>query len=247
MRDGVLVALETSGPVASVAVGRDGMVAARRFLSDRGRHAGGLFPALAAILAETGIDRRQLGGVVVGAGPGSFTGVRVGAAAAKGLVHALGVPLYPVSSLAGAAVAEQAIPAGAWPGTGVGPDPPPRATAGDRVVAFDARGDRLFTGTYRLGDGPLQTLSPPAFRRLSELLEDPGLTGIPLCGDGALRHAAVLEGAGRTVLPPPAGHPSADGLLQVVFRSPDREPIRDSGEWVPDYLRATGAERGLGG
>ena len=149
MRDGVLVALETSGPVASVAVGRDGMVAARRFLSDRGRHAGGLFPALAAILAETGIDRRQLGGVVVGAGPGSFTGVRVGAAAAKGLVHALGVPLYPVSSLAGAAVAEQAIPAGAWPGTGVGPDPPPRATAGDRVVAFDARGDRLFTGTYR--------------------------------------------------------------------------------------------------
>ena len=246
MRDGVLVALETSGPVASVAVARDGAVLGRRFLSERGRHARGLLPALEAILADAGIDRREIGGVVVGAGPGSFTGVRVGAAAAKGLVHALGVPLYPVSSLAGAAMAEGAIPAGAWPGGGDGGGSP-GVVAGDRVVAFDARGDRLFTGAYRLGHGPLETLSSPAFRRLPELLEDPALTGMPLCGDGALRHASALRASGRTVLEAPAGHPSADGLLQLVFPSPGPDPVPAPGAWAPDYLRATGAERGLRG
>jgi tRNA threonylcarbamoyladenosine biosynthesis protein TsaB len=246
MKEGVLVALETSGAVASVAVARDGVVLGRRFLSERGRHARGLFPALETILSAGGIHRREIDGVVVGAGPGSFTGVRVGAAAAKGLVHALDVPLYPLSSLAGAAMAEQAIPAGVWPGSGEDGGSAALGT-GDRVVAFDARGDRLFTGAYRLGDGPLETLSPPAFRRLHELLEDPALAGMPLCGDGALRHAPVLRPSGRTVLPAPAGHPSADGLLQLAFRSQALHPVLEPGAWAPDYLRATGAERGLRG
>ncbi len=246
MNAGVLVALESSGPVASVAVARDGTVLGRRFLAERGRHARGLLPALEAILSAREIDRRQIAGVVVGAGPGSFTGVRVGAAAAKGLVHALGVPLYAVSSLAAAARAEGATRGGGWPGGGGG-EAPAGVAAGIRVVAFDARGDRLFAAAYRLGDGPLEIVSPPAFRRLPELLEDRELSGMPLCGDGALRHADVLEAAGRTVLPAPAGHPSADGLLQVIFRSAAPEPVRDPGGWAPDYLRATGAERGLPG
>jgi len=246
VKSGIVVALETSGPVASVAVARDGAVMERRFLTERGRHARGLLPALEAILSAREIERREIGGVVVGAGPGSFTGVRVGAAAAKGLVHALGVPLYAVSSLAGAAMAEKAIPEGGWPGGGGGAAHAGVAD-GVRLVAFDARGDRLFAAAYRVGDGPLETLSPPAFRRVPELLEDRGLSGMPLCGDGALRHAAIFEASSRTVLPAPAGHPSADGLLQVIFRSLAPDPVRDPGGWAPDYLRATGAEQGLPG
>jgi tRNA threonylcarbamoyladenosine biosynthesis protein TsaB len=243
---GAVVALETSGPLASVAVALDGAVVARRFLTEKGRHARGLIPALEGILSARQIDRREIAGVVVGAGPGSFTGVRVGAAAAKGLVHALGVSLYPVSSLAGAAVAEEAVPTGAWPWEGL-EEVQSGAASSTRVVAFDARGDRLFAAAYRLGGGSPEVLSPPAFRRLPELLEDPALSGMPLCGDGALRHVTLLRASGRTVLPAPAGHPSADGLLQVAFGSPTLEPVADPGGWVPDYLRATGAERGRRG
>lgn len=247
MSEGILVALETSGAVASVAVSRDGDVVGRRFLTERGGHARELFPALSSLLAAAGISRHSISGVVVGAGPGSFTGVRVGAAAAKGLVHALEVPLFPVSSLAGAAVAEVALPSGIdgpWGGGGVRAAPEAGSV---RLVAFDARGDRLFAAAYRLGSGSPVPLARPAFRRLPELLGDPALAGMPLCGDGALRHAAVLETAGRTVLPAPAGHPTADGLLHVVLSHPVPEPVPNPGDWAPDYLRATGAERGRPG
>ncbi|MEJ2540606.1 MAG: tRNA (adenosine(37)-N6)-threonylcarbamoyltransferase complex dimerization subunit type 1 TsaB [Gemmatimonadota bacterium] len=248
MRARVLVALETSGPVASVGVSRNGRVLGRDFLLERDRHAAGLLPALDGILDRVRVSRSEITGVVVGTGPGSFTGIRVAAAAGKGISHALGLPLVGISSLTAAVLTEQATPGGlpGWPnlpGEGastVSWTPPP---VPERVVLFDARGDRLFMAAFRLGDGAPEVLHPPAFRRLAELLEDRALAGALHCGDGALRHAALLRGQGRTVLPAPLGFPSADGLLYRMTLSPEPTPVPDHLDWEPDYLRATAAER----
>ena len=240
----VLLALETSGPVGSVAVAADGAVRARRFLGEAGGHAPQLVPAIQETLQEAGITSRDLTGVAVGAGPGSFTGVRVAASAAKGLTHALGLPLWPVSSLLGAVLTEQALPGDAGPWPWQGPGPGDRANL--RYVLLDARGDRFFAAVYRLGRGLPALLRPPHFVRLQEVLADSGSAQAVFCGDGALRHAGTLEASGRTVLPPPFGFPSADGLLRVLALDPERNPVDDPWGWEPEYLRATSAERAAG-
>lgn len=238
----ILAGLETSGPVASVAVSVDGDVAARTFLGERGGHAPGLIPALDRTLREAGVERSSLGGVVVGAGPGSFTGVRVAAAAAKGICHALEIPLWSVSSLLAAALTEATLPPGA------GPWSPAPDSVGQhlhtRYVLFDARGDRLFTAAYRLGGGAPVELRPPRFARLPEVLGDEELAGAGHCGEGAVRHSTALRAAGRLVLPPPLGFPTADGLLRALWLETDLLPLKDPFGWEPDYLRETSAERG---
>ena len=61
------------------------------------------------------------------------------------------------------------------------------------------------------------------------------------CGDGAVRHRDVLEGTGLRVLDPPAGVPTADGVLAAWARNPGEAVA--AGDWSPDYLRETGAVR----
>jgi len=78
---------------------------------------------------------------------------------------------------------------------------------------------------------------------VAEVLDEFIPLGALLMGDGALRHNALLEGAGNTVLPPPAGRPSARGLLRLLSLEPGAAPLDDVGRWEPDYLRESGAER----
>jgi len=99
----LLLALDTSTEVTSVGLARveDGVV---RLLGgvveDAPRAAlSRVLPMAEAMLAEAGFSASDLDGVVVGRGPGSFTGVRIGVAAAKGLAHGLGVPLWGVGTL----------------------------------------------------------------------------------------------------------------------------------------------------
>jgi tRNA threonylcarbamoyladenosine biosynthesis protein TsaB len=83
----------------AVAVVRDGAPLAERREEGRGQ-AATLLPAIAATLEEAGVDRRALSLIAVTVGPGSFTGVRVGLAAARGLALALGVPLAGITTTA---------------------------------------------------------------------------------------------------------------------------------------------------
>ena len=216
---GALIGLETSGSVGSVAVSVDGRVAARVFLEEGGRHAGALPPSIASALDAAGIGWDDVSGIAVGTGPGSFTGVRVAAAAANGLAHALGCPVHPVSSLAAAALS-----GAAWPSV--------------RRILFDARGDRLFTAVFEVGPESLRPIEPPHFTRLGDILTDPGVRVV--CGDGAERHRDVLTGIGMEFLEAPAGVPTAEGVLRAVAMTSDVGSFR-AGEWEPTYLRETGA------
>ena len=95
------LALDTSTPLGSVCVGVGSRVVARDVIHGQGSHSSDLIPTVGRVLQEAGADLSELAGLVVGAGPGSFTGVRVAAATAKGLAHALDIPLWAVSSLEG--------------------------------------------------------------------------------------------------------------------------------------------------
>jgi tRNA threonylcarbamoyladenosine biosynthesis protein TsaB len=94
----------TRTPVVAVAA-TDGTVMAERHWQSRHRHGEELLGRIEEVLAEIGAGRRDLTGVVVGTGPGSFTGLRIGLATAKTIAYALGIPIAGVSSTRALALA----------------------------------------------------------------------------------------------------------------------------------------------
>lgn len=230
----IVLAFDTSTSLGSVAVGdAKGEVFARRFLRKQGAHASSLVPAIQDVLGEAELDRSDVEGIVVGAGPGSFTGLRVSAATAKGLVRGMGISLTAVSSLAsGAVTAGLSIP---------GLDPPSvelRDTGQPRYVLFDARADRVYGACFRIRNGWLENLVPPHAGTLEDVLRQPPPANSLFCGGGARRHWTRIEAAGFRVLPAPAGIPTADGLLHVLGLNPGVEAMESPGRWEPQYLRA---------
>ena len=219
----------------------------------QGSHSADLIPTIGAVLQEAGVELSALDGLVVGNGPGSFTGVRVAAATAKGLAHALDIPLWAVSSLqAGAAAVDIDEPE---PSVDIGEESPPdagheRALSEEertwpRYVLFDARSDRVYGACYRPTGSGFEVLVPPHSTTIGTVLSG-DLPVSVFAGDGAQRHADEIRGAGFTLLPAPLGMPTAAGLLRVVASSPAREPVEDVARWQPDYLRSSSAERCAG-
>ncbi len=233
--EGMYLGLDTSTPLGSVCVGVGSRVVTSAVIRGQGSHSSDLIPTIGGVLLEAGADLSELAGLVVGAGPGSFTGVRVAAATAKGLAHALDVPLWAVSSLeAGAAFVdideverdgieqeERDLP---------------------RYVLFDARSDRVYGACYRPTESGLEVLIPPHSTTIGAVLSG-DLPISVFAGDGARRHADEIRGAGFTLLPAPFGMPTAAGLLRAVADSPPREPVEDVARWEPEYLRSSSAER----
>ncbi len=241
----LLLALDTSTGVGSVAVAGGEAVLSREMVLNQQKQASRLIPAIERALGEAGVDRRELHGVVVGRGPGSFTGVRIAAATARGLAMALGCPLWAWSSLAAAAASHGArlprpLPLGAEPEGGI-------LSAGanrrPRYALFDARADRVYGACYRFLPNGMEEILPPRALTVDELLREALPPDTVLCGSGALAHVDLLEDAGHTVLPYPAGLPTAEGLLRVHALQGRTPPLDAASRWEPDYLRASSAER----
>ena len=224
--DGLYLGLETSRRVGSVAVARGNGVLAREVLEATRGHAAMAVPAIHRVLESGGVRARDLAGLIVGEGPGSFTGVRVAAATAKGMAYALDCPLWTFSSLTAAAL--------------------PSCTKGARgvhYVLFDARGDRLYAACYGVGSKGVEELVAPHFVHLREALAGDVPPAAVFMGDGATRHRAAIEGAGFAVAPPSHGVPSADALVSLLSLNPESSPLESVGSWEPTYLRASSAER----
>ena len=222
--EGPVLGIETSSRVGSVALAEGGVVVARRLLPEPSRHSAGLIPAIEEVLGERGLDVDELVGIAVGAGPGSFTGVKVAAAAAKGLSCSLEVPLYATSSLRAAAVAGASAPACA------------SAPAGEeseiRYVLFDARGGRVYGACYDVGAAGVDQAIAPHGGTILDVINGRPPRSTVFMGDGAASHAALIGAAGYAVRPPPAGLPGADGVLCCC----DWVAV-DAASWEPEYVR----------
>ena len=223
--EGPLLAIDTATSSGTVAVGgREGAVV-EMSLNVRGRHSSALVPAIDHLLSVAGLTPADLVGVAIGSGPGSFTGIRIAGATAKGIVHALGLPLLSYSSLH--------VAAAGW------------ALPGATVFAmFDARGRDLFGACYRFGR-TMETVVAPAPMTVDEAATLCVENGVDiLTGDAVLRHGAeIAAGTGASVSPAHLAYPRASSLLWLAGTHPVEGSIDDPSAWEPDYLRPSGAER----
>lgn len=221
------LALETGGELGSVALGDGERLVAESLLSVRATHSETVMPEVDRLLRAAGCRRRELDAVVVGAGPGSFTGVRIAASLAKGLCFAGDRPLFAYSSLLASAA-----------GTGLE----------DGVVAcFDARREEVYAAAFdRVAPG--ETVLGPAALAVDELLQGlpGGAEGWAFAGGGAHRHRARIGRAGGRVLPRHVGLPRAASLLWLVRRFPAEGRVEEPSTWEPEYVRRSSARRDAG-
>lgn len=196
----LLLALDTAGASVTVAVHDGRRVLAEHPPDDGGtgrRHAEELVPAIAAVLARAGADRRDLTAVAVGVGPGPFTGLRVGVVTARVLGGVLGVPVHGVCSLD--ALAEAACATGAH-------------LPEEFTVALDARRREVhWAGYRRVGEAGWRRADGPAVAAPADVPRGSS----PVVGRGALLYPAELG-------PPVPGVPldvGAGALAAVAVRA----------------------------
>jgi tRNA threonylcarbamoyladenosine biosynthesis protein TsaB len=223
----LVVAVETSTPQTTVALGNQQGVIASTLLSWSRGHSELVTPALRQMLAWTEIDLGQVGGIAVGLGPGLFTGLRVGVATARALAQVLGVPVVGVGSLDVLAFSARAS---RW-----------------RIGAVtDAKRGEVFYAFYRPVPGGVAreseyAVGPPS--RLAAELEATREETL-LVGGGALLHRRMLEDVGTPVEfgSMSTAFPLAVSLLELALPRFLREETSRPEHVVPYYLRKSDAE-----
>jgi tRNA threonylcarbamoyladenosine biosynthesis protein TsaB len=217
------LALDTATDRASLAIGVSGAVAAEEHISGARRHAAALLPALDALLRRTGASLDDLEGIALSDGPGSFTGLRVGASVAKALVHARGVQLWTAPSLMVRA-------AGVMVGEGL-----------VLAVANALRGD-LYAAAYRFYPDRVSTELAPSVRRPADLVGS-GLEPAMIVGEAPAEILTTLETwSGRPVIGPPQGSPRAARLLDLIGQAGGATRVEAVRDWEPMYGRPAEAQ-----
>lgn len=189
-----------------------------------------LVPAVMRLLDSAGRAMGDVETVVVGRGPGSFTGVRIGVSAAKGMAQGLGVPLHGVNTLD--AVAERFV-----------------GRRGLVGVLGDAMRREVYPALYRLDDGTVTRLSgdtvetPAAVAAQWAALEEP----ILLAGNGLRKYADVFVealGAGADLAPEALWTPTGESLLMASWRAMNAgaEGSGAVAALLPVYTRLSDAE-----
>ena len=216
------IGIDTSAPVIGVAVGWRGGHAERVARVAAGAERV-LVPWIEACLAELGAARADIEGVVVAAGPGTFTGLRVGMAAALGYAMGLGVATAEVGSLASRAARARALGA-----------------RGPLLTLLDARKGNAYArwedadGTVCADDLdlPIEAVLAAAPRL--------GADGFAVAGEGALAfEAAVVAAGGRLV-----DDPSDPALRALIgLGRAQARPIEAVPTWTPRYVRPPDAKR----
>jgi tRNA threonylcarbamoyladenosine biosynthesis protein TsaB len=221
----IVLAMDTATPATAVALAGAGAPVELRHEPEPGErpgHVSRLLPLVEQALAEGGVTWEDVDRIAVGVGPGTFTGLRIGIATARGLAHARGLPLAGVSTLhaLAAEAGEQ------------------QRHDGPVVAVLDARRGEAFAAAWAPDGTPL--FEPVAFRPevLSERVNrlQPGPLAV---GDGAVRFRDVLEAAGAAV--PEDGSALHRVQARQVAILGGQGTAGDPGEVLPHYLRAPDA------
>jgi tRNA threonylcarbamoyladenosine biosynthesis protein TsaB len=222
----IVVGIETSTPQTSLAIGTETEILAKVSIAGKARQEA-VTPALEQLLRWSDLDLSKVGGIVVGIGPGLFTGLRVGVETAKTLAQVLNVPIVGIASLDALAYAVR--------------------TSHKRIAAvIDGRRGEVFFAVYRSVPGGVVRETEHAVvtpdRLSAELEAVPG--EVLAVGNGAMLYRHELEELGSRIEIASAvlAHPEAASLVELAVPRFLREEHDRLYDVVPVYLRKSDAE-----
>ena len=224
----LILAFETSAKAASVALTENGKLLGEAYQNTGLTHSQTLMVMAEDTLKQCGKTAQEVEAVAVAAGPGSFTGVRIGVAAAKGFAWGKELPCYGVSTLE--AMAESL---GMYEGF--------------VCACMDARRSQVYNAVFSAEGGKLTRITDDRAIALAELKEELKKAEKPvfLVGDGAvLCYNTLKDEVSNLVLPPEHRiHQRAVGVAILAQRMADAGIAPSGGELNPNYLRLSQAER----
>ena len=215
-----ILLIETSTSLCSVALADGDRIAAIRESTEPREHAAMTAPFVKEVLDECGLRAGQLDAVCVSAGPGSYTGLRVGVSTAKGICFAAGIPLLSVGTLA--LLVHQARAEGLLP-------------EGCRHVIpmIDARRMEVYTAVFTPEGEQLTEVQPQVITSESFLAER-NAGPVLVIGDGAAKCENALAGPGAHFV---QTCPRASAMLIPALRAYEAGEFRDTAYFEPFYLK----------
>jgi tRNA threonylcarbamoyladenosine biosynthesis protein TsaB len=224
----VILAFETSAKAASVALMDQGVLLAESYQNTGLTHSQTLLSMAEDLMKSCNVAAADITAVAVAAGPGSFTGVRIGVAAAKGFAWGRDIPCYGVSTLEAMA-------------TGLG------VYDGYVVPTMDARRSQTYTAIFHAKAGKLTRIAEDqaiSYAELGEKLKNLK-ENVFLVGDGGkLCYNMLIETVPGLVLPPEHRlHQRASGVALIAKQQIDAGLSGDGASLAPNYLRLSQAER----
>ena len=224
----LLLAFETSAKAASVALFQDGKLLGESYQNTGLTHSQTLMVMAQDLLKQCGFAAADVTHTAVAAGPGSFTGVRIGVAAAKGFAWGKEIPCYGVSTLEAMAAG-----LGQWDGY--------------ICACMDARRNQVYNALFQAKNGVLIQLAEDRAIALADLkTELEHIHGpITLVGDGAaLTYRTLSSEISNLILPPEhRQHQRAVGVGLIALAAIDRGEEGNAAALAPNYLRLSQAER----
>ena len=222
------LAFETSAKAASVALTENGKLLGESYQNTGLTHSQTLMVMAEDLLKQCGKSVSDVTAVAVAEGPGSFTGVRIGVAAAKGFAWGGQIPCYGVSTLE--AMAESL---GIW--------------EGHICACMDARRNQVYNALFLVDEGVITRVSDDRAIALSDLRDDLEHIDGPifLVGDGSvLTHKTLSGEIGSLILPPEHRmHQRAVGVALLAEKKQLSGETGDGNALSPNYLRLSQAER----
>lgn len=226
-----LLVLESSGLVASIALMEEEKMIGEYTVNFKKTHSQTLLPMVDELVKNIGIDLKELDGIAISNGPGSFTGLRIGSATAKGLAQALNIPIVPVSTL-------EALAANLF------------GTKGIICPMMDARRNQVYTGLYGYEGNRLITYEKPDALPVTEILEKINQNGesVIFLGDGVPVYKNQIEEIVKVPFryaPPHLNRQRAGAVGTLAVQYFQEGKIESARDHKPDYLRKSQAEREL--
>lgn len=224
-----ILGIDSSGMVASVALVEDDITVAEYSINYKKTHSQTLLPMLDEIVKMTELNLDEIDGIAVAAGPGSFTGLRIGAATVKGLGMALDKPVISVPTCHGIA----------WNLWGT-----------DKIVCpiMDARRNQVYTGIYEYVDGKQVVLMDQDAMDIHDLIEKLNAIGreVIFLGDGVPVYETVIKSEAKVKVSFAPAHmnrqrAAAVASLGLVYMGEGKAENAD--DHMPVYLRKSQAER----
>lgn len=215
-----ILAIESSAKAASVAIVEDGKILGETFLNCGLTHSVTVMPSVEWLLGMANLKISDIERIAITEGPGSFTGLRIGMAAVKGLAWACDIPCCGVSTLECAAMGAAHID-------------------GIICAAMDARANQVYNALFLADDGKLTRISEDRAITIPELLEElEEYENVILVGDGALL-LDEKSGGCYTLAPE---HIRYQRAVYAAYLAESAEAVTAQ-ELRPEYIRLPQAER----